>query len=407
VRLALEIVLLVLGACLVIPALILLIEALAALLPRLRLPEPLPDNRPRLAVLIPAHNEAAMIGATVSELVRHLGPTARIVVIADNCSDDTAARARAAGAKAIERQDPQRRGKGFAISFGLAYLDGALDGAAPDIALPEIVILMDADCRVAAGSLWALAARAQVAQRAIQAEYLLGAPPSPGPMAVVSALAVLLRNRVRPRGMQRLGLPCHLTGSGMAFPWRILRDAPEMESNLVEDLVMGLEMAMRGQPPLLDADVQIASELPVDRGAGMSQRRRWEHGQLGTLRRYVPRLLAAGLRRREPALIGLGLDLLVPPLALLVMLLLGVLGLSTLAALVDAASWQPAVLAAAGLGAVTAAVGLAWWRFGRATLPLRYLLFVPLYLMWKLPLYVGLLVRGRQRTWERTARRQE
>ncbi|HEY2900305.1 MAG TPA: glycosyltransferase family 2 protein, partial [Polyangia bacterium] len=225
-------------------------------------------------------------------------------------------------------------------------------------------------------------------------------------MIVVSALAVLLRNQVRPRGMRRLGLPCHLTGSGMAFPWRVLRDAPEMEANLVEDLVMGIEMALRGQPPLLCSAVQIASELPDENQAGMTQRRRWEHGQLLTLRTYVPRLLLAGLRRGRADLFAIGLDLMVPPLALLVALQLSLVASASGLALVGVTSSTPALLAIAGLAAVGAAVGGAWLRFGRRALPARGLLFVPFYLLWKIPLYAALLVRRRQRTWERTARRQ-
>src|SRR5581483_1926673 len=125
-------------------------------------------------------------------------------------------------------------------------------------------------------------------------------------VAVVSALAILLRNRVRPQGLHRLGFPCHLTGSGMAFPWRVLRDAPETGANLVEDLVMGIELALRDRPPLSCPAVEIRSELPQGREAGMKQRRRWEHGQLETLTRYVPRLIAAGIGRRRAGLVAMG-----------------------------------------------------------------------------------------------------
>jgi len=222
---------------------------------------------------------------------------------------------------------------------------------------------------------------------------------------VVSALAVLLRNRVRPRGMHRLGLPCLLTGSGMAFPWRVLRDAPDTGANLVEDMVMGLELALRGHAPLACPDVQISSELPEGQAAGLRQRRRWEHGHLHTLATFGPRLIAAGLRRGRVSLIGLGLDLMVPPLALLVMLQGSLLAAAIAAGATGLASRVPVALAAAAMTAVALAVGLAWLGFARRTLPLRYLLFIPFYLAWKVPLYLGLALRGKQKKWERTARR--
>ena len=266
------------------------------------------------------------------------------------------------------------------------------------------MILVDADCRVSDGGLSAIATLAARTGRPVQAEYLLEAPPGGGAMAAVSALAILVRNRVRPRGLRRMGFPCHLTGSGMAFPWRVLRDAPETGSNLVEDLVMGIELAILGTPARLCPAVQIGSELPPGAAAGLKQRRRWEHGQLHTLTHYVPRLLGAGFARRRMDLVALGLDLAVPPLALLVTAQGGLLAVTILASLVGLSSAVPACVAGTGMAALTAAVGLAWVGFGRRILPLRQFLFIPLYLLWKIPLYVGLALRGKQKRWERTER---
>jgi cellulose synthase/poly-beta-1,6-N-acetylglucosamine synthase-like glycosyltransferase len=420
-----------------VPVGILVLETLAALLPlRRTVLEGTPRAGasasalappPRIAILVPAHDEAPQIGATVRALLPALvaaraaarlvdagGATRardRLIVIADNCSDGTAAEARAAGAEGngegaaldvgidvevIERHDPDRRGKGFAIAFGLRHLD-----ADP----PDVVVLIDADCRLAAGSLSELARLARASGRPVQAEYLLRAVPEPSPLGAIGALAVLVRNRVRPRGLHRLGLPCHLTGSGMAFPWRVLRDAPETEGNLVEDLVMGLEMALAGTPPLLCPEVRITSELPAGRAASATQRKRWEHGQLHTLVTYVPRLLARGLRDRRPSLVALGLDLLVPPLALLVLVEVMIAAAAWASAAAGLTSLRPPLLATLALGGTAAAVVAAWLRFARGTLPVRYLLFIPIYVAWKIPLYVVLAVRGRQKTWVRTARR--
>ena len=85
---------------------------------------------------------------------------------------------------------------------------------------------MDADCRLSEHGVATLALLADAHQRPVQGEYLIAAPENPTPLSAVSSLAFLVRNRVRPRGLRRLGLPCHLTGSGMAFPWAVLREAP-------------------------------------------------------------------------------------------------------------------------------------------------------------------------------------
>jgi cellulose synthase/poly-beta-1,6-N-acetylglucosamine synthase-like glycosyltransferase len=241
----------------------------------------------------------------------------------------------------------------------------------------------------------------------VQAEYLLGVPPSPSPVALVSAVALLLKNRVRPLGLAALGLPCHLTGSGMAFTWNVFRQAPETGSNLVEDMVMGLDLALAGRPPLFCPEVHISSELPSGDHAGLGQRKRWEHGVLDTVRRYVPRLLSTAVKRRNVALAALALDLAVPPLALLVMLQLSVVAATALAyGATDGFGPGPLLLATGSLLAVGVAVLVSWAAFAGPELPLRYAVFVPLYLLWKIPLYLTLLLRGKQKTWERTARRQ-
>jgi cellulose synthase/poly-beta-1,6-N-acetylglucosamine synthase-like glycosyltransferase len=396
----LDLVLLVAATAAALPGLVLLIQCLAALLPARRRPDAAEAQkarpRPSVVVLVPAHDEALGIAATVRALLPELDAAAgdRLLVIADNCADDTAALARAAGATVLERADPARRGKGFAIQFAVEAL-----AAAP----PEVVVLLDADCRISAGGVARLARLARLTGRPIQAEYLLTAPRPPTPVAVIGALAVLVRNRARPRGMHRLGLPCQLTGSGMAFAWDVLRAAPPTGAHLVEDLVMGIELALLGRPPLLCPAVEVKSELPASDGAARKQRRRWEHGQLGTLLRHGPRLLLAGLCRLRPSLVALGVDLMVPPLALLVMAQLAIAALAA-AALLAGASALPVGVAAAGLAAVAAAVLLAWGRFARGTLPLRQLLHAPLYLAWKVPLYLPLLAGRRQARWERTER---
>src|SRR5579862_5621655 len=108
----LDAVLTAIAVVLAIPALVLFAEILSALLYRPRAPAA-QNLRPTVAVLMPAHDEAVGIRQSLQNLLPQLLPADRLVVIADNCSDDTAAIAAAAGAEVIERRDPTQRGKGF------------------------------------------------------------------------------------------------------------------------------------------------------------------------------------------------------------------------------------------------------------------------------------------------------
>jgi cellulose synthase/poly-beta-1,6-N-acetylglucosamine synthase-like glycosyltransferase len=378
-----------------VPALVFFVECALALLPG--------DGRgvstrgvarPSFVVLVPAHDESAVIRATLEDLLPHLSDRDRIVVIADNCTDDTAAIARECGAEVIERSDPDHRGKGYALSFGVAHLA---------VNPPDVVIVVDADCHVQAGTLGELATLAIASDRPVQAEYLFRPPRQASAGAVISALAVLVRNRVRPRGLARIGLPCHLGGTGMAFPWAVIRKAPPTESYLVEDLLMGIELSILGHPPLLAWEVQVVSVLPEKQSAAMGQRRRWEHGQLTTLLQQAPRLLGVGLRTRRPQLVAMALDLAVPPLALLVLSTFALFGAAFVVGWLGG-PWTAFRIACAALGCITAGVLGAWAVYGRPAIPLRALLAVPLYVAWKIPIYLGYLVRRRQKTWERTER---
>ena len=384
---------------LAVPALVFFVECVVALPPgtgasRARASAP----RPRTAVIIPAHDEQMGIAATIAALRPLLDAGDRLIVIADNCTDQTAATARAAQAEVIERRDPTNRGKGFAIMFALDAVQAHH---------PEVVIVVDADCRMSRDGIAILAHEVMATNRPVQAEYVLAAPENPTARGTLSAFAVLVRNRVRPLGLRRLGLPSHLTGSGMAFPWAVLRSTPSPGGNLVEDLVMGLELALAGYPPLSCTAVQVSSELPEGDHAALDQRRRWEHGHLATVRQYGPRMIVRGIRRANTDLLAMGLDLCVPPLALLVTIVVGAAGAGLVLASLPGGSKVPAVVAVTALAGVALSVLGAWIKFGRDKVPLRYVFLIPLYVLWKVPLYVSLAVRGRHKTWDRTQRRGE
>jgi cellulose synthase/poly-beta-1,6-N-acetylglucosamine synthase-like glycosyltransferase len=354
-------------------------------------------TRPRIAVLVPAHDEETNIAATVAALRAGLAETDRLLVVADNCRDGTAQAAAAAGAEIVERHDPSRHGKGFALAFGVEHLSKFP---------PDVVIVVDADCRVSANGLETLACMAARTGRPVQAEYLLTLPPKPDARSALNGLAFLVRNLVRPRGLHRLGLPCQLTGSGMAFPWSVLRDAPPLRANLVEDMVLGIKLALVGTPPVLCSAVSVSSALPEPGKVQLRQRQRWEHGHLATLMVHGPRLLLAGMARRRAGLIAMALDLMVPPLALLVGAVAG-LSLVALGAVALGASAGPLLLCLTGGALILIAVLSAWWRFGRHLLPARTLAAVPFYVLWKMPLYLGFFLRGRHGRWERTSRASE
>lgn len=386
--------LILIAVLLAVPCSVLLIECFAAVLPGGReSPLPMACRPLRRAVLIPAHNEESMIAGTLRTVMPQLAASDLCLVVADNCCDRTAEVARAHGAKVIERTSDTDHGKGFALAFGVDHL--AQDA-------PDVVIIVDADVALRAGSVDALARLAFCSNRPVQADNIMTAKVVT-PIAAVSALAFLVRNRVRARGLKRLGLPCHLTGTGMAFTWDVLGKATPTRASLVEDLIMGLELVRLGHPPMYTAWAAVHSFLPEKGEAARLQRTRWEHGQLATASEQVLCLLREGIASRRPELLALGLDLMVPPLALLASTLGAAWLVMLCAALLEASALPLAIVSVCGVG-VSMSVLLAWLRFGRATVPAKYLLAIPHYVLWKLPVYATYLVRGREKKWQRTER---
>ena len=382
----------ILAAVLLVPAAVLFAQVLAALLPARRAGDDSGD-RPRIAVLVPAHDERLGIAQTVRNLLPHLGPGDRLLVVADNCSDDTAQLAAAAGAEVIERSDPDRRGKGYALDFGLRHLS-----ANP----PEVVVIVDADCEVVLGSLERLARVALAHQRPAQAHYRMRAARHAGAGRQIASFAWLVKNLVRPVGMARLGLPCQLMGTGMAFAWPLIAQQELASAEIVEDLKLGLDCAVSGSPALFVPDVTVESTFP-DRDDGLRvQRSRWEHGHLSAILTQFPRTLWIGLRHRSIDLVAIALDLAVPPLALLLMLVCAAKVLAGGWWLTSGVALPLWLTLMAGL-LLAAAVLMAWHGFGRQTISMRTLAMAPVYALGKLHVYVA-FVRRRQREWVRTHR---
>ncbi|MCE9567899.1 MAG: glycosyltransferase family 2 protein [Planctomycetes bacterium] len=342
--------------------------------------------------MIPAHNEELGLARTLNAVAMNLGPEDRVLVVADNCTDRTRDIVLAHGVDVVERFDASRRGKGYALAFGIDSLRSNP---------PAVVVILDADCVLAPGGLARLVERALTHQRPIQAAYRMNPPSGAGAERRIAAFAFLIKNVVRPLGLHRLGLPCLLTGTGMAFPWEIIAKAKLGHGHIVEDMQLAVDLVIAGHSPMFAPDVEVDAEFPLADQAAGTQRRRWEHGHLQVILAGVPRLLRAAIRGRLAPL-ALALELGVPPLSALLM----VSGVSLAVLIAWGLLWGspvPAVVLATMIAFAVMGLTSAWMRFGRATLPLGTLLRTPLYVVRKIPLYLGFFAKP-QTDWVRTQR---
>jgi hypothetical protein len=363
-------------------------------------PAPGTQARRRLAVIIPAHNEAATLPATLAGLAALDYPRARyeVVVVADNCDDDTAAVAAAGGARVLTRTDPARRGKGRALAFAFAKL---LDEARHDA-----FVLLDADTRPAPDFLTRIDAALRRGARVVQAQCAVANTGESWRTALMTADMALVYH-LRPAGRNALGASAEVQGPVALTPG-VLRQIPWETTSVAEDREYHLRLVLHGLRSIFVPEAVVYTVMEPTMAAARQQELRWEGGRLGLARRYLGPLVVAAWRgtpARRWTCIDTALDLAVPPFALLAA---GTAAMTGLHALAFALGRGPGVLAALW---ATLLAGQAFYVFAGCALarvpPRAYaalFLYGPLFAAAKVGCFVA-LARGGVRGWVPTARR--
>ncbi|HEX2646558.1 MAG TPA: glycosyltransferase family 2 protein, partial [Candidatus Dormibacteraeota bacterium] len=259
----------------------------------------------QLVVLVPAHDEEVLVARCVQTLLNQTYPRElyRVVVVADNCGDATAARAAEAGAGVMVRVVPESPGKGQALRWAMDRL------LVEDPAL-QAVVVVDADTVVDRGMLSALATELEAGHDVVQADYELLADDR-SPRSEMIAAAFLLFHRVRFTGRARLGMPANLVGNGMLFSRRVLAEHPWDAFTGVEDLEFSYRLRMAGVAPRFAPEARLWGAAPASRAGVSRQRLRWEGGRFHVVRSWLGPLL-------KTHVFDAAIDLATPPLALLV-----------------------------------------------------------------------------------------
>lgn len=377
--------------CLTLPGTLeLLLLTLAAISPK----KGLEINRavatsplPRLAVVMPAHNEAAGIGACVANLKVGLNKTTgcELIVIADNCQDATAAIATEAGARVLVRQDAVKRGKGYALDYAFkTLLAENFDG----------FIVIDADSRVDENLISDFQQVFAQGIAAVQCRYRI-ANPEASRRARLQYIAWLAFNELRLLGREKLEVSVGILGNGFALSRTVLETVPYEAGSIAEDMEYHLRLVNAGFKMRFLDTVTVSSDAPNQDANAAVQRTRWEGGRFRLIIDHVPALFIGVLRGQWRLLEPLA-ELLLLPLAYHVLLLLFTL-------LMPAPVLQ--YYALAGLLLVVAHVLIAIRRAGGGIEDIKILAGVPFYILWKLTLMPKLWRSARNDAqWQRTDR---
>lgn len=381
---------------------LLLLTAAAWMAPK-ETPVPSLKPRHRFAILVPAHNEEKLLPALLASLSQLHYPRQlfSIHVVADNCIDETAAIARAAGATVHERFDLVNIGKGYALQWLLARLEKLQVSY-------DAALILDADSVVSPNFLAVMNAQLNNGERVIQAHYAVLKPERSWVMSLRAA-ALALVHYLRPLGRMALGGSVGLKGNGMVFQRAVLAEH-QWSASVTEDIDYHMALILAGERVAFAPDATVWAEMPGTLRSAQTQNIRWEQGRLQLARHYVPLLLQAAFTPNQSGrplsrslLFDSIMEHIIPPFSV-------VMGLSMvywLFAWLCAMAWGGTPLL---ILATLLLLGQLIYIGGGLTLagtpPQTYLalLYAPIFIFWKIQLLLGMMTRSEKQGWVRTAR---
>lgn len=359
--------------------------------------------RNRFVFLIPAHNEEQLLPKLLDNLQQLAYPTAlyAIHVVADNCNDRTAALGRAAGVHVHERFSETERGKGYALQWLLQEIIAS--GQTFDAA-----VIVDADSVVSPNFLQVMDGHLQQGARVIQSyDGVLHPDRSWAVSLRAAAMAVL--NYVRPQGRMVLGGSAGLKGNGMVFHREIL-ERYAWSASVTEDIEYHMTLILQGVRVQFAPDAVVWAEMPETLANSHTQNVRWEQGRLDMATRYIPKLLRAALtstqqptkKQTGPSTTFVFLDalmeLFVPPFAILMaMSLLFTAGALWLG---GGLLW----LAGFVLGGQVLYLLTGLIMTNAPTKVYLAFLYIPIFMLWKIWLYVRVFFKFEKQGWVRAVR---
>lgn len=361
------------------------------------------EPKNRFAILVPAHNEEKLLPDLLSSLAELAYPKAlyTVHVVADNCTDQTAQVAERSGAMTHVRTDSNNIGKGCALQWlfeQITQSDDTFDAA----------LILDADSIVSTNFLAVMDAKLQDGANAIQAYYAVRDADSSWATGLrAAALAVL--HYLRPQGRMILGLSAGLKGNGMVFRRTILANHA-WSASVTEDIHYHMSLLLAGERVIFAPDAIVWAEIPTGLSDSNTQNERWEQGRLEMAKAYVPALLkrtlfpgAKGNGLSRSVLFDGAMEHIIPPFSILIGLNILAMMLSLGLWIIGNGMWAMGLSGAFFLAQVIYLISGMVLTKTSAKVYLA-MLYLPLFLCWKIWLYIQVIIKPNKQGWVRTAR---
>jgi len=250
------------------------------------------DKQNRFMAIIPAHNEAAVVGNLVESLKNQTYPKELydIYVIADNCTDNTAEVARNAGAIVYERFDETKKTKGYALNW---FLGQKIEENAPY----DAFCVFDADNIADKNFLKAMNKKLCQGEDVVQG-YRDIKNPSDNWITAGYAIFYWTMNRFYHLARYNLGLSPLLNGTGFMVRFDIIKPTGWDTKTLTEDIEFSLKNIIEGRKLGWATDAIVYDEQPTGFKQSWMQRTRWTVGHIQCIKEYTG-LLAIAVKEKK------------------------------------------------------------------------------------------------------------
>jgi cellulose synthase/poly-beta-1,6-N-acetylglucosamine synthase-like glycosyltransferase len=349
----------------------------------------------RHLILIPAHNEELIVKSTLDSLnrLRYDPQLYRVIVIADNCVDNTKNIVEQSGFECFERANEREIGNGYAISWALSQIN---------MEQFDSVIIIDADTIMHPDFLGQMSHKISKGSKIIQGFNHMSNPDQ-NSLTRLMAITSILRNKLFYAGKARVGYSSPLLGTGMCFTTDIIRKYGWRAFSIGEDFEQYLYLLSRGEKVDFNEKACVFAEEASRFSQAHSQRIRWAGGKFMVTFKYAIPTLRKGLKMKNLHLVDGGLSVLVPNYSQLA--ILGLSGLF-LTLLIPNFIWKDILiwlnLISMTLLIVYFLTGLLIKGGGLKTW--LSIILVPFFLIWKAMIDVESLFKLKRLKWIRTNR---
>ena len=241
----------------------------------------------KFMAIIPAHNEETVVANLIESLKnQNYNKTLYdIYVIADNCTDRTAQKAKEAGAIVYERFDPEHKTKGYALQW---FLKQKIEENADY----DAFFVFDADNIVDKDFIKNMNKKLCQGEDVVQG-YRDIKNPTDNWITAGYALFYWTMHRLYHLARYNIGLSPLLNGTGFMVKFDVIKPNGWETKTLTEDIEFSLKRIIQGKKLGWATDAIVYDEQPTSFKQSWSQRSRWTVGHMQCIKEYTGQLFNA------------------------------------------------------------------------------------------------------------------